>query len=160
MNSENYKVDQIDPFVYEFNSNGNRGNIPIIVVFTPMSDSTFNLGFGVWKADTNYADDLTETRNGDADKILGTVAQIALDFLENRPLAKIYATGSCARRTRKYQMGINKNLSFLNEKYIIRGLVTDRTKRTTFNPSYPNWRDNWQDVRSGVNYDAFLLYLK
>ncbi|MCF0060317.1 hypothetical protein MUK70_13800 [Dyadobacter chenwenxiniae] len=160
MKLEKYELDQLDPFMYVFNSTGRQGRITMLVAFTPLGEDIFNLGFGVWHKESRYADDSVETRNGDTDKILGTVAQIALDFLNAHPNASIYATGSCAKRTRKYQMGINKYMAELCERYVIKGLVTDKTRNNPLAIIYPKWHNNWQSLKSGVNYDAFLLSLK
>jgi hypothetical protein len=160
MKVENYQVERLSARIYQFHSDGVRGNIEMIIIFTPLRDNAYNLGFGVWNELLEKVDDSIETRNGDTDKILGTVAQTTLNFLSEIPEANIYATGSCPMRTRKYQMGINKHLRDLKEIYKVQGLVLDIHCPDARIGAIPDWQGEWQNLEPGVNYDAFLLSLK
>lgn len=160
MKVENYQVRQVNAHLYQFYSKGVRGNIEMIITFIHLGDDNYNLGFGVWDRIQGDIDDSIETRNGDTDKILGTVAQTALNFLLHTPQANIYASGSCAARTRKYQMGINRYMLDLNKDYSIKGLVADKDCIGALRGAIPDWLGEWEGIRQGVNYDAFLLSLK
>lgn len=157
MKAEKYLYKRLDPFAYQFYSRGSRGVIVMIVIFTPIDANVYNLGFGALNRETNEIDDSVELRNGDTDEILGTVAQIALDFLSDHPSTSIYATGSCAKRTRKYQMGINKYYSYLAASYTIQGFLADKTIQDNSARPFDKWRGEWQTFQPGINYNAFLL---
>ncbi|MCF0039972.1 DUF6934 family protein [Dyadobacter fanqingshengii] len=160
MKAEKYHVKQLGAHIYQFYSNGVRGNFEMIIMYSPHGNNTFNLGFGVWDEALQNVDDSIELRNGDTDKILATVAQTTLNFLDENPTNSVYARGSSASRTRKYQMGISNFLSYLEINYTIQGFVATKNLDNTLIGTFPNWYGEWQRFRSGVNYDAFLLSLK
>ena len=160
MRSEHYLAEELNPYTYRFFSVGRHGRFKLVVTLTPIDKKICNLGFGVWNEEFDTVDDSIETRNGDTDKILATVAKIALNFIARNPTAFIYATGSCAARTRKYQMGISKYLPYLKDQYTIQGLLKDKFGEAESVDTSPVWYSSWQDFRTGVNYDAFLLSFK
>ncbi|MEO6286445.1 MAG: hypothetical protein ABIN80_26275 [Dyadobacter sp.] len=135
----------------KFTSTGDSGSFELIVFIFRSKKSKYpndyTLGFGKWNVDTSEVDDLFETRNRDVERILATVAQVAVNFLKRRPMAGIYAQGSTAARTRLYQKGISQNLGIVPPSLRIEGLVV---------------KDNfgWADFKKGINYDAFLLPAK
>ena len=51
---------------------------------------SYNLAFGVW----NEINDKIETKNGDGDKILATVSQKTLEFLQTYSDSNMFATES------------------------------------------------------------------
>jgi len=106
-----------------------------------------NLGFGVWNDHTKDIDDGIETKNGDMQQILATVANRALEFLSRYPEAEIFAKGSTASRTRLYQMEISKIIDEVPEGLRIEGLISKSGI-------------GFVDFRKGINFDAFLLSAK
>lgn len=131
-------------YVYEFYSEGQMGRIKKVIVYEPISENVFNLGFGDWNEDRQQTDDSTRSNNGDRDKVLATVALTAVDFTDRFPDAQLFVTGSSPARTRLYQMGIANNLLEINERFEVKGF------RTT----------DWEIFRMGVNYQAFLISRK
>jgi hypothetical protein len=107
----------------------------------------FNVGFGVWDQTTQRLDDMVQTRNDDFRRILGTIATIALDFLEEYPFAYLYAEGSTLARTRLYQREISKVLDEIPASLEINGFIK---------------KDNigYVRFRRGVNFDGFVLSLR
>ena len=91
--------------LYEFFSEGPMGRIRKVILYEKLGDDFFNLGFGDWNEELQQTDDSSRTNNGDRDKVLATVAFIALDFTDQFPNARIAVEGSTPARTRLYQKG-------------------------------------------------------
>ena len=156
MNAERYSTVRESNAAYRFHSKGPKGKIELRVYFQKAdlgeAPRLYNLAFGTWNADLQTIDDAVELRNGDMDKILATVVYSAFDFLTRNPSVYIFAQGSTAARTRKYQMGIARFLGDVPSGFEILGLVKDRA------PESGNASQNWEKFRIGTKYMAFLLY--
>jgi hypothetical protein len=77
-----------------------------------------------------YFDALSVTNNGDAEKVLSTVAAIVIDFT--------------LARTRRYQIGINKFLDEIEEIFNVYGRVGE----------------TWTPFKKNINYNAFFVTRK
>jgi hypothetical protein len=142
---------------YTFESIGIRV-ITKIIVYTkippyyldlPSEYEVYNLGFGDWNEEKDDFDDKIESNNGDTEKVLATVANTTIEFWEEYPEAYIYFRGSQPlgekpRRTRLYQMGINRYFTEINPTANIFGL-TDY---------------DWEAFEQNKNYNAFLISKK
>jgi hypothetical protein len=98
-----------DGLKYCFFSNGPRGRIRKEVQFQPQpafGQNVYNLAFGDFDECTNRINDKIVSNNGDRAIVLHTVADVIIDFLEQRPLAIILIKGTTEARVRLYQMGI------------------------------------------------------
>lgn len=157
MHLEHYKFEQLSDFSYRFFSVGAKGVFEVHVRFTDAGPNSCNLGFGAVDPASGWLDDLIELRNGDSQKILATVANISVAFMERHPSIRIYAAGSTASRTRLYQMGINRILPQLKD-YKIAGLIVERDSLGNTLGAYPFWKGEWQEFRMGVSFDAFLIF--
>jgi len=135
----------------KFYSIGKSGNFELRMLITREKGSAnmndFNLGFGVWNDEIKDIDDGVETRNGDMQQILATVAKRSLEFLEKYPNAELFAKGSTPSRTRLYQMEISKFIDDVPKNLRIEGLITKN------NIGFVNFQ-------KGINFDAFLLSAK
>jgi hypothetical protein len=154
---EHYQAEQIDEFNYCFFSVGVRGKFNIIVRFTKMGENIYNLGFGVVDEEFDWLDDRVELRNGDSQIILATVANVVLSFLDEHPTASVFATGSTTSRTRLYQMGISRILPVITG-YEIAGYVAERNEHGNLPHPFTIWKGEWCAFRSGISFDAFLIY--
>ncbi|MCE6992022.1 DUF6934 family protein [Dyadobacter sp. CY323] len=89
-----------------------------------------------------------------------------IEFLDAYPKASICATGltppgKLAVRTRKYQIGINKNLAYLSERHHVYGFKVFEDANPDLIGAWPFGRSGkWEVFRPNINYDAFLLNLK
>ena len=113
-----YKFDSIDVLwafeYYEFISNGRFGNIPKGVVFQKDEETPYQL-------DLVYGDVATDikvntssvTNNGDLNKLLLTIAVIAITFLARHPGYQIKLNGINNVRTRLYRKFINIHIDAL-----------------------------------------------
>ncbi len=131
--------------VFEFTSEGPKGEIPKLIRFTKMHiQGVFNLAFGDKKPGAYEMDDEVISNNGDSRKVLATVANAVDIFTREYPSIWVFATGSTRSRTRLYQMSINKHLHEIIKNFEVYGLVNDE----------------WQTFRSGIMYEAFLIKRK
>jgi len=135
--SENHRM-------YEFYSEGPRGRIKKVVLYTEIGKNLFNLGFGDWNEERQELDDSSRSNNNDRDKVLATVAFTTLDFIGKHPNANIFVEGSTSARTRLYQMGISYNFLEINDTFEIKGFV----------------KEDWEVFQNGRNYEAFLIIKK
>ncbi|CAG5010114.1 hypothetical protein DYBT9275_04647 [Dyadobacter sp. CECT 9275] len=171
MELERYQTEQQSENAYLFYSEGENGYFPMLVSVDRVFENKqiFNLALLVLDKRGKWSDRI-ETKNGDDEKILATAGVIGLEFLAQNPDATLIAAGTVIKdkdgndlprkRTRKYQMGINKYHDFLSQHYDIRALVADKDGKGNILGKYPNWTGRWEIFRERTNYDAFLLSLK
>ena len=132
--------------IYEFVSEGPKGNIKKMVEYTETATkNVYNLGFGDYDETTNAINDLSVANNGDSLKVLTTVASTIYAFIEKHPNAYILATGSTAVRTRLYRMGITNNLTEITEDFVVYGFSSEGV---------------WEEFEVGKDYEAFLITKK
>ncbi|MEO6719508.1 MAG: hypothetical protein ABIN67_04040 [Ferruginibacter sp.] len=113
--------------VYEFVSEGSKGNISKLVIYSETHLHNFyNLGFGDKDETTGKINDSVVTNNGDSEKVLATVAATLYEFTNKFPEAMIFATGSTKARTRLYRMGISNNLDSIKPDFEVFGLTAEK----------------------------------
>jgi len=111
-----------DLTVFEFISEGTKGRIPKLIVYTETNLKGFyNLAFGDKDEITGGINDQIVTNNGDTEKVLATVFGSVFAFTDKYPEAWVYATGSSKARTRLYRMGINKYFEELESVFHVFG---------------------------------------
>jgi hypothetical protein len=148
MEWERYDIIEVrDRRTYEFFSIGPRGQIKKAVRFQPcpeLGSNVYNLLLGNYDPATDRIDSNIISDNGDAKKILVTVAGIVESFVNLYPRAIILIVGSSASRMRLYQMGIASAWLEISAKYEVLGRRNDEV----------------EPFKKGVNYEAFLLIKK
>ena len=107
---------------YVFESIGTKGKILKVVKFFEINENLYNLGFGDFDLTTNQIDDEVVTDNGDLVKVLATVVSLALNFLDENPMAFIFFEGSTQNRTQLYQWMINRYYDDLINRIEIYGV--------------------------------------
>lgn len=131
--------------VFEFASEGPRGRIEKLVVFTEMQlPEVYNLGFGDKSHLDEEFDDLVRSDNGDTQKVLATVVRAVVAFLDLHPRAIVYACGSTPARTRLYQMGISRHLDAILRHVEVQGRRGDQ----------------WEPFERGREYSEFVARKK
>ncbi len=126
---------------YEFESIGPKGIIIKVARFSKMKAvNTYNFGFGDLNEATGEIDDSISSNNADQEKIIGTLGNIIVDFLGQNISSQIYIEGTDVRRTRFYQIYLNRYFDELNKNFIIFGFKNN----------------SWSSFEKGVNYEAFL----
>jgi hypothetical protein len=148
MNLERYNFFTNDFRAYEFFSEGPKGRIRKLVIFTKIPDTDppiYNLAFGDAHPVTGKIDDEVISNNEDRNIVLATVANTIASFCDHYGNQYIYAEGSTASRTRLYQMGIAGLWYEISMDFEVYGLKVG----------------NWQGFQpNGVNYEAFLVKRK
>lgn len=134
-----------DEFEYVFYSVGPKGRIKKVVGFQLFEDSkiNYNLSFTDWDEQSGQKTDKVVTNNQDRDKVLATVAAIAVDFIIAHQEVLIFALGRTLSRVRLYQMGITRVIDNLDPKFVIEGYLIDE----------------WMPFEKGLRYEAFRLKL-
>ena len=161
MQIEKYKTEStVDNLIYTFESVGEKV-IQKMVVYTKIENPedigltfdsiVYNLGFGDWNQETGDLDDQIISKNGDTEKVLATVAETVNKFWMLYPNASIFFIGSVPkgekpRRTRLYQMKINRYFSKINSLVDIGGYNYEGRK--------------WENFVKNENYMAFLISRK
>ena len=126
--------------VYSFVSEGPNGPVRKIARFTALSKGLYNFGFGDYDASTGNISDTSVSNNHDTEMIMGTIGSIIYDFTNIFVNALIFITGSCAARTRLYQINISRHWIHIESVFEVFGLKNEQ----------------WHPFRKGINYDAFL----
>ncbi|MEY4539536.1 MAG: hypothetical protein RLZZ306_1293 [Bacteroidota bacterium] len=155
MQIEKYKTEStVDNLIYTFESVGEKviqkmveySKLNPVYIGLSDDDNVYNLAFGDWDDEINDYVDNVESKNGDMEKVLATVANTTLKFWEEYPEAQIFFQGSLIagenpRRTRLYQMKLNRYFNDISETVTIKG-----------------YRENeWEDFENNKNYMAFLI---
>ena len=131
---------------YEFYSEGPKGRIKKVVMFTKIQSDPiiYNLAFGDENSETGIVNDFVTTDNKDRDMVLATVANTINDFCDRYGDHYIYAQGSTSARTRLYQMSISRLLSQITMDFDMFGLKNGVI----------------YDFQRNINYEAFLVKRK
>lgn len=145
MNLDHYTFFTTDFQDYEFYSEGPKGRIKKIVRYRRISNDpiTYNLAFGDEDAN-GQVNDSVNSNNQDKDIVLITVASTVNAFCDHHGNYFIYAEGSTAARTRLYQMGIGRMSMAITANFDVWGFKNGA----------------WQDFKTNVNYEAFLVKRK
>ncbi len=134
----------VTEYRYNFTSVSTAKEVEKIVRFSATSyEGIYNLSLLDRWADGGESSDKAETKNKDMDKVLATVLQIVVDFLDKNPDWVVYIEGSEAKRKRLYQILLNREYDQLKEKYKILGIF-----------------DGYNEVEpfeKAKNYDSFMI---
>jgi len=147
MNEDSYRFEKSPlTYYYEFYSHGPKGKIKKVVQYqqVSMDEEVFNLGFGDVEFETGEVNDLSISNNQDTRKVLATIAQTVVAFVEDHPKAVIMAKGSTPSRTRLYQMGIAQFWDEIGKMFEVKGLIDNE----------------WQSFEKGKNFEAFFIFKK
>jgi len=148
MNLERYDYQRKRTYKeYFFYSEGPRGRILKVVRFILVYGypaSYYNVIMGDWNKELSDIDDLSVTNNGDAEKVLATIAAIILDFTDIFSNAKVHVIGSTSSRTRRYQIGVNKFRNEIEKIFDVYGRIGEQ----------------WGPFQKNTNYDAFFIIQK
>ncbi|WP_184546924.1 DUF6934 family protein [Mucilaginibacter sp. FT3.2] len=146
MNLKHYTYFTNDYEEYEFYSEGPKGRIKKVIMFSRLQDDPviLNLAFGDEDSNTGLVSDVITTDNKDRDIVLATVANTINDFCNHYGNHYIYATGSTFSRTRLYQMSISALWDEISIDFDIYGVIDSVA----------------YEFQRNVNYEAFLVKRK
>ena len=139
-----YEFESPDSLVYYFESTGTNRIIPKVVVYTPVAEGAdiYYLGFGDIQEDGSV-DDKAISNNQDIEKIMATVIQTILHFLETYPQKSVFFEGSTEARIRLYQIIISREYQSISKRFSIQGLT----------------ESGFEEYQKNKNYDGFLIKL-
>ena len=133
--------------IFEFISQGPKGDIPKIIVFSKISDNgLYNLAFGDIDTKTGNVNDRVVSNNSDSEKVLATVVQALYIFFNRYPTCIVIAKGSTKSRTRLYRMGISKFHNDVKHLIYIAGRVNEVS--------------DWEEFQLNKEYISFAVQLK
>ena len=89
-------------------------------------------------------DDAAVTNNGDAEKVIATLAAIIIDFTDVFEEAVIRATGGNTARKRRYQIAIARHLDEIEEMFNVYAFINGQ----------------WETFRRNRNYEDFIMTRK
>ena len=131
--------------VFEFTSEGPKGQIPKLIKFSETALKGFyNLAFGDKNLETGDIDDKVVSNNGDSEQVLATVVSAVFAFTDSYKDTWVYATGSTKSRTRLYRMGISKYFDEVKQDFLVFGMLDGE----------------WQEFKKEVDYTAFVVRRK
>jgi hypothetical protein len=131
--------------VFEFTSEGPKGQIPKLIKFsTTALKGFYNLAFGDKDLETSDIDDKVVSNNGDSEKVLATVVSAVFAFTDIYKNTWVYATGSTKSRTRLYRMGISKYFEDVKQDFQVFGMLDGE----------------WQEFEKEIDYTAFVARRK
>jgi hypothetical protein len=123
--------------IFEFYSQGPRGNILKRVAYTPTTISNlWQLVMGDYNTETDEIDFLNVTNNNDREKVLATVGSTLYSFFDKMPQVMVYARGSTNSRTRLYQIGINSMYEQIIQDFEVYGELDGEFERFSKNKNY------------------------
>lgn len=105
---------------FAFQSEGIKGKIVKIIIFSPIAENEWNLGFGDFHR--GKLDDTTMTNNNDAMKTIRTVAQAILIFIETYPDRIVVIEPLDEKRKRFYNRIFQKFYDEINIYFNIIGI--------------------------------------
>jgi hypothetical protein len=121
-------IEQYYPYIavkdnthYIFESVGEKGNIPKIVILTLNKDNIWNLGFGDLK--NHRVDDSIITNNHDAAKVIRTVAKIAVSFLVKNSQSIIEIIPVDEKRKRLYNGVFQRYFNDIDSLFYVFGIL-------------------------------------
>jgi hypothetical protein len=130
-----------DSLIYEFDSVSEHKTIHKVVIYEPLEDDMYHLGFGDLTVE-GKVDYKIVSANQDMDKVLMTVVQTMLLFFDKYPDKKLVFVGSTESRTRLYRGIITKFIEIVELYLEVEGFVSN---------------DEREPFRKNQEYQAFLI---
>ncbi len=131
-----------DNLVFSFESISETKIIKKIVVYEPLINELYHMGFGDLDS-FGTIDYKVKSANKDMEMVISTVVQTMFLFFEKYPNKRVVFSGSNEIRTRLYRSIISKFIEKAELYFIIEGFKTDGTQEI---------------FRKNEEYYAFLIY--
>lgn len=132
-----------DYLCFWFESCSSGCTIPKIVEFEEIEIGTFNLAFGDIDSHGRLNDSVV-SNNGDTEKVLATVVQTVLTFLEVYPGRRVYFSGNSPARNRLYRALLSRDIENWSKIFEVVGVTEG--ERVAF--------------RKDVNFEGFIVRRK
>jgi len=102
MKKTGYLLNRPTPLLYTFASKGKNGVIPKAIAFQEIDAGLYNLALLDYDEQNKIWLDDSNTNNGDLSKVMATVAQTIVLFLDTYPTSSIYIEANSNARNRLY----------------------------------------------------------
>ena len=139
--SYNFEVSN-NSLVFSFESISETKIIKKIVIYEPLIDELYHMGFGDLDV-LGRIDYKVKSANKDMEKVISTVVQTMFLFFETYPNKKVVFSGSNEIRTRLYRGIISKFIEKAELYFIVEGFKNDGVQEL---------------FRKNEEYYAFLIY--
>lgn len=132
-----YSITIDSQFRYTFLSVSDTKTVRKLVLYDLISTefNLFNLAL-VDQLEDGTLDDLSVSDNNDMVRIMATVIHTMHLFLEARPDATIFFSGSTPSRTRLYRLAISQNIALFDETFTVKGLLNGEPEQYRPNTPY------------------------
>ncbi len=118
-----------DVLSFKFVSSGTKGDMEKIIKFSPFINDERIYNLALCTIDQHGNEDYeTESKNGDRNKILGTIGSAAYTFSKINPDKLIYLKGNTPAKTRLYRMAISTAHDEISKTFHIYGLNEDNSQ--------------------------------
>jgi hypothetical protein len=131
-----------EKWYFEFESEGTKGKITKIVLFSKIKNNIWNLGFGD-KTGDNW-EDAVISNNGDLLKVMATIVAIGVEFSENWPDLIIHIQPVDDKRKMLYNALFKRNYLEINQNFEVKGFLKNR----------------WVQYDTEKNFDQFRIRRK
>jgi hypothetical protein len=122
MLKETYLIlDFEDKTQFIFASEGEQGKIIKAVIFSPVQDDLWNLGFG--DINNDKIDDTVISNNHDIVKLISTIAKIIYEFSDEYPLRNIQIKPVDEKRKKLYNHIFRRNYINISSNFQIMGIL-------------------------------------
>ncbi len=125
------------PFYY-FESEGIQGKIQKIVMFTPLKNKYWNLGFGDLQG--YEINDSVVSNNHDIVKLISTVAKIAYEFSDKFPKRGIEITPVDEKRKNLYNHVFRRNYETISTNFYMIGINNSVAEAYSPKKNYEKFR--------------------
>jgi hypothetical protein len=117
------------PYFY-FESEGEKGKIPKLIIFTPIGNNLWNLAFGDIK--NGNIDDAVVSNNHDIVKIFNTIAKVVYEFSAENPNRRIRIRPVDEKRGRLYNHIFRRNYEVISTNFNIIGI--NKRRKEPYSP--------------------------
>ena len=123
-----------DDILYGFMSEGTKGTIVKVIIFTLLDNGKWNLAFGDWQ--NKDVDDKVMSNNQDVVKVIGTVAKVTYNFFENYPDAILIIDPVDEKRKKLYNIVFQRHFETIKKDFKIIALLGKRRRIYSPNRMY------------------------
>ncbi|MFN0050013.1 MAG: DUF6934 family protein [Cytophagales bacterium] len=144
MNKKGYLLIKNEEFVYSFVSVGKNGEIIKVIIFQKIEPLVFNLVLSDFDPYTQLLLDNVVSNNNDIAKIMATVVQAVVLFLNSNINGTVYLEANSIQKNLLYNRIFTSYYIQMNENYLIRGQIGEKV----------------EDYQIGKIYNSFYICLK
>ncbi len=139
MKKEGYLLNRPTPLLYTFVSRGKNGVIPKAIALQEIDIQLYNLALLDYDEENKVWLDDSNTNNGDLSKIMATVAQTIVLFLDSNPTFCIYIEANSNSRNRLYHRIMTNYQAEFELYFNIEASINDKREPFDIGKKYDNF---------------------